>query len=89
VLITFAEAKAIVSAAKAATWPVGEYETEPLGYEDETHFLVVRGAKQPDPEHPDPNLVIVPVLVPLVDKQTGEIEYVCRTCRRSSSGWTP
>jgi len=24
---------------------------------DETHFLVLRGAKQPDPEHPDPNLV--------------------------------
>jgi hypothetical protein len=27
---------------------------------DETHFLVLRGAKQPNPEHPDPNLVIVP-----------------------------
>jgi hypothetical protein len=60
VAITFAEAKAIVWDAEAATWPLGEYEIELLGYEAETHFLVVRGAKQPDPEHPDPNLVIVP-----------------------------
>jgi hypothetical protein len=27
---------------------------------DEMHFLVLRGTKQPNPEHPDPNLVIVP-----------------------------
>jgi hypothetical protein len=60
VAITFAEARAIVRDAEAATWPLPEYEIELLGYEDETHFLVVRGAKQPDPEHPDLNLVIVP-----------------------------
>jgi hypothetical protein len=60
VAITFAEAKAIVWDAEAATWPLGVYEIQLLGYEDETHFLVLRGAKQPDPEHPDPNLVIAP-----------------------------
>jgi hypothetical protein len=26
----------------------------------ETHFIVMGGAKQRDPEHPDPNLVLVP-----------------------------
>jgi hypothetical protein len=41
------------------------------GWEDATHYLVVRG-----PAESDPNLIIVPGLVPLVDKQTGEIEYV-------------
>jgi hypothetical protein len=28
--------------------------------QDGTHFLVVQGAKQPEPEHPGPNLIIVP-----------------------------
>jgi hypothetical protein len=36
----------------------------------------VRGAKHPDSDHPDPNLVIVGDVLPLVDKQTGEIENV-------------
>jgi hypothetical protein len=34
------------------------------------------GAKQSDPDHPNPNLVIADDLVPLVSKETGEIEYV-------------
>jgi hypothetical protein len=71
VAITFAEARPIVWNAEAATWPLGEYEIELLGYEDETQFLVARGAKQPDPEHPDPNLVIVP-------EGTGVIRALCR-----------
>jgi hypothetical protein len=33
VAITFAEAKAIVWDAEAATWPLGVYEIERLGYE--------------------------------------------------------
>jgi hypothetical protein len=52
--ITFAEAKAIVWDAEAATWPLRECEIELLGHEVETHFLVVRGAK-----HPDRNPVVV------------------------------
>jgi hypothetical protein len=50
----------------------------------------VRGAKQPDPDHPDPNLVIVGDVLPLLDKQTGEIEYVvprgCGAARRHDTG---
>jgi hypothetical protein len=37
---------------------------------------VVRGAAEAMSDNPDPNFVIVPGLVPLVDKQTGAIEYV-------------
>jgi hypothetical protein len=51
--------QAIVWDAEAATWPLGEYEIDLLGYEVETQFLVARGWKQPDLEHRDPNLVIV------------------------------
>jgi hypothetical protein len=39
--------------------------------EDATHYRVVRGTAEDDP-----NLVIIPGLVPLVSKETGEIEYV-------------
>ena len=35
------------------------------------HYLVVRGTAADDP-----NLVIIPGLVPLVSTETGEIEYV-------------
>ena len=37
---------------------------------------MVRGAAEAMGDSPDPNLVIVPGLVPLVDKETGEIECV-------------
>jgi hypothetical protein len=60
VAITFAEARAIVWDAEAATCHLATTRLSSSTMEDETHFLVVRGAKQPDPEHPDPNLVIVP-----------------------------
>jgi hypothetical protein len=40
-------------------------------WEDATHYLVVRGTAEDDP-----NLVIIPGLVPLVSKETGEIENV-------------
>jgi hypothetical protein len=39
--------------------------------QDDTHFLVVRRAKQPEPEHPDPNLVIVP-------EGPGVVRALCR-----------
>lgn len=73
-MITFAEAKAIVRAAEEPNWPArsGTYQIEDEGWEDATHYLVVRG-----PAESDPNIIIIlPGLVPLVDKQTGEIEYV-------------
>ena len=69
--ITFAEAKAIVRAAEEADWTQGTYQIEDDGWEDATHYLVVRGTAEDDP-----NLVIIPGQVPLVSKETGEIEYV-------------
>ena len=68
-MITFAEAKEIVRAAEEKDWTVGTYMIEADGWEDATHYLVVRGAAEP-------NLVIIPGLVPLVNKETGEIEYI-------------
>jgi hypothetical protein len=52
-------------------WTVGTYQIEDDGWEDATHYLVVRGTAEDDP-----NLVIVPGGVPLVSMETGEIEYV-------------
>jgi hypothetical protein len=69
--ITFAEAKAIVWDAEAATWPLARTRLSYSAMKDETHFLVLRGAKQPNPEHPDPNLVIVP-------EGPGVIQALCR-----------
>ena len=37
------------------------------GWEDATHWLVVRGAAEADP-----NYILVPGLVPLVSKETGD-----------------
>jgi hypothetical protein len=71
VAITFAQAKEIVRAAEEADWTHGTYQIEDDGWEDATHYLVVRG-----PAESDSNLIIVRGLVPLVDKQTGEIEYI-------------
>jgi hypothetical protein len=69
--VTFAEAKAIVRAAEESTWTQGTYQMEDDGWEDATHYLVVRGTAEDDP-----NLVIIPGLVPLVSKATGEISYI-------------
>ena len=70
-MITFSVAKAIVRAAEEANWNQGTYQIEDEGWEDATHYLVVRGTAEDDP-----NLVIIPGQVPLVSKATGEIEYV-------------
>jgi hypothetical protein len=70
-MITFTEAREIVRAAEEATWTVGTHQIEDEGFEDATHYLVVRGAAEDDP-----NLVIIPGLVPLVCKETGEITYI-------------
>jgi hypothetical protein len=75
-MITFAEAKEIVRAAEEADWTVGTYMIEADGWEDATHWPVVRGAAEAMGDNPDPNFIIVPGLLPLVDNQTGEIEYV-------------
>jgi hypothetical protein len=42
VAISFAEAKAIVRAAEESTWTPGTYQIEDEGFEDATHYLVVR-----------------------------------------------
>jgi hypothetical protein len=76
VAITFAQAKAIVRAAEESTSTQGTYLIEDEGFEDATHYLVVRGAAEAMGDSPDPNYILVPGLVPLVDKRTGEIEYV-------------
>jgi hypothetical protein len=68
---TFAEAKEIVRTAEEPTWTQGTYQIEADGWEDATHYLVVRGTAEDDP-----SLVSIPGSVPLVDKQTGAIEYV-------------
>jgi hypothetical protein len=65
-MITFAEAKAIVRAAEEADWTLGTYQIEGEGFEDATHYLVVRGAAA----------AIIPGLLPPVSKATGEIECV-------------
>jgi hypothetical protein len=59
VAVSAAEAKEIVRAAEEPNWPTrsGTYQIENDGWEDATHFLVVRG-----PAEADPNLVIVPGL---------------------------
>jgi hypothetical protein len=49
---------------------------EPDVWEDATHCLVVRGAADAMGDNPDPNFIIVCGLLPLVNKQTGEIDYV-------------
>ena len=69
--ITFAQAKEIVRAAEEPDWTQGTYQIEADGWDDATHYLVVRGTAEDDP-----NLVIIPGLVPLVNKATGEIECV-------------
>ena len=46
------------------------------GWEDATHYLVVGGSAEAMGDNPDPNFIIVPGLVPLVNKETGEIQYV-------------
>lgn len=74
--ITFAEAKAIVYAAEAVGWTVGTYKIARDGYEDATHYLVVRGAAEAMADDPDARFVIAGGVVPLVDKRTGAIEYV-------------
>lgn len=79
-MITFAEAKEIVRAAEQADWTVGTYMIEDDGWEDATHYLVVRATAEDDP-----SLVIIPGLVPLVNKATGEIEYVVA---HSGTAWT-
>jgi hypothetical protein len=76
VAITFAKAKEIVRAAEEADWELGTYKIEDAGLEDSTHFLVVRGAAEAMGDNPDANFILVPGLVPLVGKQTGEIECV-------------
>ena len=57
--ITFAEVRAIVWDAKPRPGHLASTRLSSSAMQDDTHFLVVRGAKQPEPEHPDPNLVIV------------------------------
>ena len=82
-MITFAEAKANVRAAEEADWQLGTYMVEDDGWEDATHCLVVRGAAEAMGDSPDPNLVIVPGLVPLVDKESqARLSAWCRACPR-------
>jgi hypothetical protein len=81
-MITFPEAKEIVRAAEEADWTVGTYMIEANGWEDATRYLVVRGAAEAMGNSPNPNFIIVPGLVPLVDKETGEMGAWCRTCPR-------
>jgi hypothetical protein len=69
-MITFAEAKEIVRTAEEADWQLGTYMIEDDGWEDATHYLVVRSAAEAGT---DPSYVIAGDVVPLVDKQTGEI----------------
>lgn len=76
VAISFAEAKAIVRAAEEATGRSAPYQIEDEGWEDATHWLVVRGAAEAMGDNPDPSYILVPGLLPLVSKVTGEIEYV-------------
>lgn len=69
VAITFAEAREIVHAAEADDWGAGTYQIEADGWEDATHYLVVRGAAEAMGDNPDPNFIVVPGLVPLVSTQ--------------------
>jgi hypothetical protein len=56
--VTFAQANEIVRAAEEADWTVvGTYQIEADGWEDDTHYLVVRGtAGRPESgHHPRPS----------------------------------
>jgi hypothetical protein len=46
------------------------------GFEDATHYLVVRGAADAMGVNPDVNYILAPGLLRLVSKEIGEIEYV-------------
>ena len=67
--ISFTEAKAIVRAAEEPSWKQGTYQIDDDGYEDATHYLVVRGPAEDE-------FVELDSPVPLVNKQTGSITYV-------------
>lgn len=54
--ITFAQAKEIVRAAEESTWTPGTYQIEDDGWEDATHWLVVRGAAEAMEDNPGPEL---------------------------------
>jgi hypothetical protein len=83
VAITFAQAKAIVRAAEKCTWTQGTYLIEDEVSRTPPIYLVVRGAAEAMGDRPDPNYIIVPGLVPPVDKRTlWRSSMWSHTCRR-------
>jgi hypothetical protein len=60
---------------EAPDWPVGDYEIDWLGYENDMHHLVVRApSNRTGPPGPEPGHCRRPGAG--VSKETGEIEYV-------------
>jgi hypothetical protein len=68
VAITFAQAKEIVRAAGEKYWTLGTFMIEDDGWEDATYYLLVRGTAEPMGDNPDLNFILVPGLLPLVNK---------------------
>jgi hypothetical protein len=55
-----AVAPAVPAGLRAVTRTLAGVSKLPGAVVSTVHFLIVRGANPPDPDHPDPNLVIVP-----------------------------
>lgn len=72
-MITFTEARQLVYELFAPHWKpeMGELITLPRGYENATHYQVVVGAREAED---DPDFSLFDGPIPLVDKETGEIQ---------------
>jgi hypothetical protein len=73
--IGFQDARRLVEAAQRSTWDTGSYMVADWGREDATHWLVISGAYEWLVGGDDAYRVS-PGIAGLVDKQTGEIDWV-------------
>ena len=72
-VLSFDDARAVVHAALAPTWPadLGTFVVSPEGYEDDQSYLVDAGAQEAMDGDLDFTIMDAPML--LVDKRTGEL----------------
>jgi hypothetical protein len=73
--IGFEDARRLVEAVRGPTWDVGSYMVADWGREDATHWLVISGAREWLVDR-DVAYALAGAGCALVDKQSGEIEWV-------------
>jgi hypothetical protein len=71
-MITFEEARDLVAADERDSWTLGTYMVATYGYEDDTHFLVVSGARESIVDG-DINFAVFDQPATLVNKTSGAI----------------